>query len=349
MSRTQMGLGTAVVALAVLALSWQREATPAEAAYETVRVGRGTLDRTVAATGVIRPVVGAEIVVGSRVSGRVERLPVRVGDAVAAGDLLAQLDASALDAEIAQARAELEVARAELDEARAELERQQRLAQEGIVPTRQREQAERALAVAASRVTNREAKLRASEIQRGYTRIVAPIRGVIAEVTTREGETVAASLAAPAFVTIIDLDRLEVRAYVDETDIGRISVGQRATFTVDTYPGREIAARVTAIQPKAELQNSVVNYVVVLTFESPDDVVLRPEMTARLRLELERREGVLTVPRRALLRRDGRQFVTVQRQAAWVEQEVRSGWRTERTIEIVAGLREGEVLRLNPS
>ncbi len=349
MSKTQIGFGTAMLITLATALWWQRDDITAEAAYETTRVDRGTLDRTVTATGVIRPVVGAEIVVGSRVSGRVERLPVQVGDAVEAGDLLAQLDASVLDAEIDQATAELAVAQAERDEARGDFQRAQQLADEGIVPKRELEQAQRALTVAEARVKKRQAQLASAEIQRGYTRIVAPIRGVIAEVTTREGETVAASFASPEFVTIIDLDQLEVRAFVDETDIGRVRVGQVAAFTVDTYPQRNFAATVTAIEPKAELQNSVVNYVIVLTFETDSDVVLRPEMTARLRIELERRDDVLTVPRKALHRRDGRQFVTVQRAGEWIEQEVTSGWRTDQAVEIVTGLDEGDLLRLHPS
>ncbi|MCP4660058.1 MAG: efflux RND transporter periplasmic adaptor subunit [bacterium] len=328
---------------------WQREAVPAEVAFETAHVGRDTLSRTVVATGVIRPVVGAEIDVGSRVSGTVIDLPVKVGDAVAAGELLAQLDATELDALIEQAKAEIAVAQAELAQAQSDFDRSRRLAAEGILPPADLELADRELEVARARAVNREARLRVAEINRAYTRIAAPIRGVIAAVTTREGETVTASFAAPTFVTIIDLDRLEVRAFVDETDIGRVFVGQSATFTVDTYPEAEFAADVTAIEPKAEIESSVVNYVVILAFENHEDTVLRPEMTAHVRIELERRQDALSVPRAALRRRDGRQYVSVRRAGVWAEQEVRTGWRTDRTIEILEGLAEGETVRINPS
>ena len=120
--------------------------------------------------------------------------------------------------------------------------------------------AENDLAVARAELQANRARLRSAEIELDYTRITAPIDGVVAEVSTREGETVAAAFAAPNFVTIIDLERLEVLAYVDETDIGRVVVGQLASFTVDTFPDTEFTARVTAIQPRAELQGSVVNY-----------------------------------------------------------------------------------------
>jgi len=192
-----------------------------------------------------------------------------------------------------------------------------------------------------------QARLRTATIQLGYSEIHAPIRGVIADVTTRQGETVAASFAAPTFVTIVDLDRLEVQAYVDETDIGRIFVDQRATFSVDTYPEADFTARVTAINPKAELQNVVFNYVVILQFDTQDAYALRPEMTAHVLLELEQRTDVLTLPRRAIKREQGRQLVTVRCGGAWMDQQIETGWRTDRSVEIRDGLAEGETVQLN--
>ena len=341
---------TAVVLVTAAGLwSWRWDAAAVETEIETVRVERATLHRKVVATGVIRPVVGAEVNVGSRVSGKVLDLPVQVGDVVAAGDLLARLDATGLAARVDQARADLALARAEQAQATSDTVRRRRLAEQGILAQADLDLVQRDLEVAEARVRNAEARLRAAEINHGYTRIEAPIPGVIATVTTRKGETVAASLASPTFVTIIDLDRLEVRAFVDETDIGRVFVSQGATFTVDTYPKEEIVARVTAIEPKAELQNNVVNYVVVLAFEAPEGVILRPEMTAHVRLELARREGVLTVPRNVVHRRAGREYVTVQRAGVWVEQQIQSGWRTDGAVEILEGLSVGELLRVHPS
>lgn len=322
--------------------------TPADQDVRTVRVERGTLRQTVVATGVVRPVVGAEINVGSRISGTVRDLKVRVGDFVEAGDLLAELDATGLDAAVEEARAGLELARAELVQARTAFERRRHLEAEGVVATADVDLARRDLDVAAARVTSAEERLRAAEINRGYARITAPIRGVVATVTTREGETVAASFASPTFVTILDLDRLEVRTFVDETDIGRVFVGQKATFTVDTYPDVDIAAHVTSIEPKAEVRNSVVNYVVVLDFERSGDVLVRPEMTAHVSLTLGEREGALTLPRETLRHRDGRRYVSVRCGKGWTEQEVKTGWRTDRAVEILDGLAEGDVVRVNP-
>lgn len=321
------------------------------APYRTARVGRGTLERTVIATGVIRPVVGAEINVGSRISGTVVHLPVKVGDPVEAGQLLAELDRAALDAERDQARADLALAEAQVTLAESTLARRRRLVEDGLASAEEVETALRDLAVERARRSAGEARLRSADIALGYTRISAPIDGVVAEVTTREGETVAADFSAPTFVTLIDLERLEVLVYVDETDIGRVFAGQAASFTVDTYPGREFPAEVVAIQPRAELSGSVVNYVVRLRLSGAagEGHVLRPEMTAHVKLLIDRRDGALTAPRRALRRRDGRPYVVVERAGEWVEQEVTTGWRSDSTVEILSGLGEGETLALNPS
>ena len=197
--------------------------------------------------------------------------------------------------------------------------------------------------------------MRAAEIDLSYAQITAPISGVVASVSTREGETVAAGFSAPTFVTIVDLDRLEVLAYVDETDIGRVFLGQLASFEVDTYPGLPINGVVAAIQPSAELRDNVVNYVIRLEFDSPsasqdttpNEFTLRPEMTAHVRLVIAERDDALIAPRAALKRRDGQQYLLVQRGDDWVEQIVRTGWRSDSRVEILSGVKAGDRIALN--
>jgi len=313
----------------------------------TATVNMGTLNETVMATGVIRPVTGAEINVGSRISGTVVSLPVAVGDSVEIGQLLAELDATALEAQTDEARADVALSKPRIELAESILKRRQRLAEKGLASVEDLDIAQNDLAVARAQLQADEARLRAAEIALSYTQVTAPINGVVAEVSTREGETVAAAFAAPEFVTIIDLERLEVLAYVDETDIGLVFVGQQASFTVDTFPDVEFTARITAIQPRAELQGSVVNYIVRLEFERSDEFILRPEMTAHVRIVVKKRDDVLTAPRATIKRTVGRQYVMVRRGGQWAEQAVRTGWRSESTVEFLSGVREGDVLELN--
>jgi RND family efflux transporter MFP subunit len=343
-------LVAATLVTAGLIYSWSVESrVDQQQIRQTGRVGFSKLTETVVSTGVIRPMVGAEVNVGSRVSGTVVNLPVKVGDKVEPGQLLAELDTTALEATADQMRADVALARPRVALAESVLKRRQQLAGQGLASAEDLDIALSDLAVKRAQLEASEARLRSAEIILGYTRITAPLRGVVAEVTTREGETVAADFSAPTFVTIVDLDRLEVLAYVDETDIGRIKAGQSATFTVDTYPEMEFKAVVNTIQPRAELQNSVVNYVVRLDFEPVNGFILRPEMTAHLRLVVAEREDVLTVPRSALIRRDGRQFVWVQSEDGWVETSVSTGWRSESTVEILAGVSQDDVIQLKPT
>lgn len=273
--------GGAVAIAALVVFAQMRK--PDETLMPAPRVVKRERDRTVKATGVIKPSVGAEVRVGSRTSGVVRRLFVRIGDRVEKGQLLAELDDRDLVARRNEARAALQLADANLDYAKADLQRKQTM--RDLVAPSELDLAARAFAVAEQQRAGAKASLDFATTQLGYVRIVAPIAGVVASVSTQEGETVAASFAAPTFVTLVDLSRLEVWAYVDETDIGRIRIGQRARFTVDTYGAQEFDGVVTAIYPKAEIRDNVVNYVAVLHFDPPRDRVLRPDMTTTVRME----------------------------------------------------------------
>jgi HlyD family secretion protein len=238
----------------------------------------------VKATGVIKPMIGAEVRVGSRISGVVRRLYVKIGDRVEKGQLLAELDDRDLVARRRETLAALQLAEANLQYARADLARKRELRASALLAPSDLELAQRAYAVAEQQRDGARASLEVATTQLGYGRIVAPIDGVVASVSTQEGETVAASFSTPTFVTLLDLGRLEVWAYVDETDIGRIRTGMPATFTVDTYGSTDFAGEVTAIYPKAEIRDNVVNYVTVIRFETPPDKVLRPDMTTTVRI-----------------------------------------------------------------
>jgi HlyD family secretion protein len=335
-------LGAVPVLLGLLARAATTRGQEPASPGEIARVTRRTLSSAVKATGVVKPRIGAEVKVGSRVSGVVARLHVRIGDTVGRGQLLAELETRELQARRDQAQAALASAEATLRYAESDLARKRSLAAQQLLPASDLDVAERSRAVAEQQQGEATANLDYARTQLGYSRIAAPIAGIVASVATQEGETVAASFAAPTFVTLVDLARLEVWAYVDETDIGRIRTGQPARFTVDTYPDHEFEGRVTAVYPQAEVRDNVVNYVTVVTFDPPRDRTLRPEMTTTVRIAIETRENILVVPRRAVRRDGGRAYVlTLAGEKRWV----RVGNRDETDCEIVEGLAEGDEVR----
>lgn len=308
----------------------------------TVRVGRNTLTESTVAVGTVKSKVGAEVKVGSQLSGVVTELRVNVGDKVSRGEILATLRDADWRARVDVLKADLASAVAEKEYAEGELVRAERLSD--ILSRVEIENARKNLKVRQADVERRRASLAEAEIQLGYTLIRAPVSGTIASVSTYEGETVAASFAAPTFVTIVDLDRLEVQSYVDETDIGNVKVGQNVTFRVDAFPGQELEGVVQAIYPKAQLVNNVVNYVVIIDIVDRAGLLLRPEMTAHVSFILDRRDNVLNIPRNALLREGGRTFVVARAGDRWVERLVKIGLQTPQRVEIVDGLREGETI-----
>jgi HlyD family secretion protein len=344
--KRMFAVGGVLTTIGIAVFTWSRgplgQSRGAAAELQTVHVIRRDIGNVVKATGIIKPRVGAEVRVGSRISGVVKHLYVRIGDRVAKGQLLAELDDRDLIARRDEAAAGLQQAEVNLEYATTDLQRKRQLGAEGVLSRSEVDLTERAARVTQKQVTAARASLAFATTQLAYGRIEAPIDGVVASISTEEGETVAASFAAPTFVTLVDLARLEVWAYVDETDIGRIRVGQNARFTVDTYGDHEFGGRVTTVYPKAEIRDNVVNYVTVLRFEPPREQTLRPEMTTIVRIALDLRPNVLAVPIRAVRREGDRTFVFSRRGDTIERCSVTTGVRDDRYWEIVDGLREGE-------
>jgi RND family efflux transporter MFP subunit len=339
-----IGVGLlAAIAVAGVAPSLVANAGERRAAeLPTATATRRTLEETAVAIGTVEPRVGAEVRVGSQVSGVVERLAVEVGDRVERGDLLVTLRDDAQRAAVAALAAELEAAEAERGLAAAQLVRAEALRE--LLPPADLDAAQRTLAVRRAEIARLGARLDEARIALGYTEIRAPIAGTVASVSTQVGETVAASFAAPTFVTIVDLERLEIRASVDETDIGRVRIGQEVVVRVDAFAGSRLPGAVRAVYPKAELVDNVVTYIVVVDLLEPSAHELRPAMTVHVDFPLARREDVVAVPRAALFEEGGRSFVVARGSDRWEEREVGVGLVTAREVEIVAGLAAGDVV-----
>ncbi|NOY60728.1 MAG: efflux RND transporter periplasmic adaptor subunit [Calditrichaeota bacterium] len=313
---------------------------------QTATVTRRDISSSVLATGIIKPMVGAEVRVGSRASGTVQHLYVNIGDMVEKGQVLAELDPAELQAEYNQAKAALENARANYEYAKLDLKRQRSLLKQNFISQNQLDLAEKSFEINKAKLKQAEANLAYAGIQLGYTKIIAPISGVIASVATQEGETVTARFSAPTFVTIINLKKLEVWAYVDETDIGRVQVGQHATFTVDTYPATDFEGVVTAIYPKAVIQDNVVNYVTTIKITNFKGKTLRPEMTTTVKILLKTRKNVLAIPRKAVRNEGGEKFVTILKGGKLQKRKITVGWESDGYYEVTGGLKEGEKIEI---
>lgn len=318
-----------------------------EVKWETSKVLRKDINTEVLATGIIKPQVGAEVRIGSRASGTVTDLYVKIGDFVEKGDLLAKLDDAELIAKCKQAKANLNNSKVNLKYTEIELERIKNLRKKDFVSQQLVDDALKAYEMAKAKVEQDKANLEYVEIQLGYSHIHASISGVVGLVSTQKGETVSATLSSPTFVTIIDLNQLEVWAYVDETDIGRIKEDQKAVFTVDTYRETEFNGIVTAIYPQPEIQNNVVNYIVVINIKPQEGKILRPEMTTSVKVSTHNSNNAIAIPNKALKKAGRKYSVYVLSNNQAIKREVNVGLRGKFYTEIKEGLKENELVILN--
>lgn len=324
--------GAATGFFVVRARDGKASAAVVRVVYPQVR----TLRSLVNATGTVRLRVGSEVRVGSQLSGIVKKLHVTVGSHVRRGEVIAEIDDRTIQARLADAGAQVDLDRASLDRASADYERAQRLAAQGLVPLQQKQDLELAFQEAKARYGK---ALRARDlvaVDLGYVSIRAPISGVIASVSTLEGETVAASFTAPTFVTIIADHALQLVGMVDETDIAHVRPGNPVTFTVDAYPVREFPGLVESIAPKATIVSGVVNYEVAIRIT--DGVqLLKPDMTANLSIQTAQAEALL-LPSVAVQRDGDGAFVNMAGKNQAARRRVVVGTKENGMIEIKKGL-----------
>jgi len=356
-----------IIALSGIALAGSflfRGKTEGKSAYETVPVKKKNIGSSILATGTVKPIVGAEVKVGARISGKVDHLYANIGDKVEKGQVIAEIEKQDLEAQVAQAEANLKASEAGVGVSKASfwpaLNAETDYGAQGTTYFPQTGQNFAGLKVTMplfngqdlytikqSKATKEASKaaLEYSKVQLSYATITSPISGVIASVSTQEGETVAAGLTAPTFVTIIDLTKLQVDAFVDETDIGRVKVGQKALFTVDTYPDKEFEGIVSAIYPKAIIQENVVNYDVVINITSPFTGLLRPDMTTSVTIYQEEKKGVLVIPRSAIIKEGNEKFIFVKEPSGSFEKrDIKTGIQSGKDIEVISGLQEGDTV-----
>lgn len=302
--------GGALIALIAIWLFFLRGGDSMQ--YLTKEVRRGSLTATVTATGTLEPVV--EVDVGTEVSGIIESVLVEENDLVKAGQVLARLDITRLEAQVNSSAAALRVAEAQVREAQAtltqaanDLKRSQSLVADGWRSPADLDAAQAAydraaagLASAKARVQEAKATLDSNKTNLDKAVIRAPIDGLVLVRHVDPGQTVAATFQTPVLFTLAkDLRQMQVKANIDEADIGVVKAGARASFTVDAYPDRGFPAYVASVRFAPETVEGVVTYQAVLEVKN-DELLLRPGMTATADIIVGEVKDRLLVPNAAL-------------------------------------------------
>jgi HlyD family secretion protein len=287
-----------LVLAAITARGAGRARENAEPRYLTQAVDVGVVERSITASGTLNPV--NQVQVGTQVSGAIKALYADFNSVVTRGQLLAQLDTSTLDAELASAEAALRSARASLELAEARHRRNEQLFARGFAPRADVEESLQGLRSAQATLDQKSSALRNARSSRGYAEVRSPVSGVVVSREVSVGQTVAASFTTPVLFKIAeDLREMQIEVNVSESDIGAIGAGQAATFTVDAFPDRTFAGRVHQVRNNYTVQQNVVTYSVVVRARN-EDLALRPGMTGYVSIVVGRRERAVRLPNAAL-------------------------------------------------
>jgi len=348
---------------------WFTPAPPPQVA--TAPALRADIEDTVLATGTIG---AAKLVsVGAQVTGQVKVLSVALGDVVKQGQPIAEIDALPAQNALRNAQAQVKSAEAQ---ARA---KQAALAQAELVARRQRElvaadagaradleAAEATLATTRAELAAQQAQIAQAKVAEStaqlnlsYTRVTAPMDGVVVAIVTEQGQTVNANQSAPTIIKLARLDTMTVKAQISEADVSKVKPGMPVYFNLLGEPDRRIEARLRAVEPGPTTIATDTNTNASTTsstnaiyyngiFDVPNsDGRLRINMTAQATIVLASAKQVLTVPSAALGARDREGFYKVrvqQEDGRIVEKKLRIGLNNRVQAQVLDGLKEGELV-----
>ena len=299
--KTLKKIGIAIVVIAVLAVAAfliLRKSEKPQMKYKTAEIHRGSIVNTVTATGTIEPIVQVEV--GTQVSGIINHIYVDYNSVVKKGEVIAELDKTTLEADLASSSATLQSNKTEYEYQEKNFLRIKGLHENKMVSDTDYETAEYQYNKAKSSYEKSQSDITKARQNLEYATIYSPIDGVVIDRAVEEGQTVAASFNTPTLFTIAnDLRQMRVIADVDEADIGGVVEGQQATFTVDAFPEDVFKGSVTQVRLQPTTESNVVTYEVVVDAPNPD-LKLKPGLTANLTIYTMQKDSVLLVPLKAL-------------------------------------------------
>ncbi len=357
-------LGAAVV-LAVAAAFWLSfgEDQGAEV-RKTARAGLGELRIEAAANGVINPEV--EVIVKSKAGGEIIDFPFNEGDLVKKGEVVVSLDPATEEARMKQAEAVLLMAEARLEKAgialkdsEVRLSRQKRLYEDGIVSRQELDDSEIAFEKAGADVKLAEAELmqsgealREARDRLADTKIKAPFTGTILKKFVDRGQVISSTISSASdgtqIFSIANLDHIFVTAHVDEVDISKIMPGQEVEVMADSLPGRKFRGTVERVAPKGRTEMAVTVFDVVVRVTDEGKALLRPGMTADVKIVTRTRSGVLLVPRAAIKTLNRKTGVYLVNGSEEEFVQVETGETDGTLIEVRSGIGDGAEVVTSP-
>jgi len=292
------GTAAATLLLAGISACSPKQAT---LSYEAVPVERRNLIVSASASGAIEPVLTVDV--KSKASGEIIGMNVQTGDDVKEDQLLASIDPRIPRNNLAQSQANLQVAQAQLSNAKAQLARSDTLFKSQAITQTEYDGAKLDYANANAAVIRAQSDLENSRDRMTDTKLRAPLAGTIIAKNVELGTVISSPTTDVGGGTVLfrmaNLDTVQIRALVDETDIGKVSSGLLTTITVDAYPNRPFEGTVLKVEPQATVQQNVTMFNVLIRIPNPNHL-LKPGMNTEVEIHVGRRDNVLAVPNAAL-------------------------------------------------
>jgi HlyD family secretion protein len=287
-----------VVVVIIIYLLFFKKSNAETNKFVFANITKGDLSTTITSTGTLQAVTTVDV--GTQVSGKIDKLLVDFNYTVKKNQLLAILDTTNLALQVSNAITGLQKAQASYEVAKATFERDTTLYTKKYMSELDFITSKTSYQTAIANLNSAKSSLAQAKTNLSYAYIYSPINGKIINRNVEEGQTVASSLSAPTLFTIAeDLSKMQILTNVDESDIGQIKDGQDAQFTVQAYPDKKFAGKVFQIRLGSSVISNVVNYIVVVTAEN-DDKLLLPGMTATVDFYVEHKTNVLMIPNSAL-------------------------------------------------
>ncbi len=269
--------------------------------YDKAAVERHSISVSVGSSGAVEPL--AKIEVKSKASGEVLELLVATGDYVEQGALMVNIDPRTVTNRLAQAEAELKAALSRRQISISQMTRAERLVKQGTFTEADYEQAALELANAEAQVVTAEVTVENARIAVDDTDIRAPVSGTVIAKPVEKGQVISSPTqdvgGGTLLLTMADLSAVQIRALVDETDIGKIRAGMQAEVTVAAYPNQPFPGEVIKIEPQAVLEQNVTMFAVLISISNPEGLLM-PGMNAEVEISVARRNDVLAIPVMAL-------------------------------------------------
>ena len=360
---TIVGIILGLVIIGVVSSQIVRNKKNGNPNFKTIQVGKDTIIKKVTESGKVEPVISVNV--KSELAGEVIKLFVEEGDKVEAGEKLALIKPQPDEAQkIAQSKASIMSRQLDLEDAERNLRRKEVLYEKGFIAKQEVEDAQKLYENSKIQLQMAKRQLRTilgsdieidvenidlESVDNVYLR--SPLNGIVTVVGVEEGEIITSGTQAlggggTPIMTVAELEEMVVEANINEVDVGKLEVGQKAEIGFDAIRGKIYYGKVKKISPSSIVEENIVVYPVEVEILDSDERI-RPGMTADLNIIMGEAKDIVCIPKESIIERNGRTMVLTRKDGKVTPKPIETGLEGDIKVEIKSGLMEGDTILIS--